>query len=410
MKNTKHASPAVPSAAQIKKFREDPQVAEFRGGITSRSLLEITDPREVRHARILHWLFNPLNEHELGDGAIRALLRAAAKADGDRAGELNRLAKLTWKEAVVCREYRIGNRSCDLVIANPKQRVILAIEFKTGAKLSPKQLADYEKGLKKEFPADTRKGEPWQFVGVLLDSESRNHVEAMEHGWIPLDLSWLVSFLSEHKPDGRLGGSGKQALRDYLTYLERHAREHDQRERLITGIAMRHETVVRWMGRLYDMDWNKCIRSVASDGRRAIDAWYLSDWEHWQEVVDHLPFAPIYAAAHQLGLTVDEGRTTACLYDPRWDAFKKSKDQGSWPVYLLVEPQKNGPAFRVRTIGWLEKMSTKSIKRLADQDHGLTRDGLQKKWTALEKTEDVTAAKLSNELKTQMMSVDERLG
>jgi len=408
MRSTGKAAPKPPSWAEIKKFREDQDVKKFREGIKSRTLLQITDPREVRHARILHWLFNPLNEHELGDGVIRALLRAAAKkASGDqvRAADLTRLANHTWKEAVVIREYPIRNLRCDLVIANPKQQTIVAIEFKAGAKLSKKQLSNYERGLRCEFP----RSEAWTFVGVMLDSERRNHVEAEGDGWIPLDLGWLDSFLGEKKPDGRRGGSGRQAHRDYLEYLRRNDREHDLCEKLITRIAVKHSAVLRWMGRLSSMGWSNCIHTMATAGRREIDACYLSDWEHWQEIIDHLPFAPIYEAAHGLNLSVEVRGNTAYLYHEIWDRQKKSRDGSLWPVYIVVEQVKDDARFKVKTIGRLEIMSSEAIKRLESKGLSLTRSGRPKKWTTLEKPKAIVGNEIKGKLKELIKSTDAKL-
>lgn len=260
---------------------------------------------------------------------------------------------------MVCQEFSIGMRRCDLVVVNPKAKAIIAIELKTGAKLSDQQLPDYKNGLDRDF-----KG--WAVVHVLLDSESRNHAQARKDGWIPLDFEWLRGFLTGLHLDRRRQSAGLQALRSYASYLVR--RDHEAGEQAIR-IAHAHPAVLRWMRRLEDQSWAHAFTHVANDGLLRIDAMYLRDWQRWSEVIGYLWCAPLCAAALDRGLRIEYGRKHLYFNHPRWDSLSNTPGSGLWPFCIQVRPGADADDIEVLSYARPSQFQTKAARRFVEALH-----------------------------------------
>ncbi|MBZ5201567.1 PD-(D/E)XK nuclease family protein [Planomicrobium chinense] len=114
------------------------------------------DQFEIRHSNILAWLLDPKETHQLGGFFLKKLLtRLVTRVENEGKGAgIDFLSFLhsSFHDAEVAREVKTHtNRSIDLLVHVPSQKLVLVIENKFHAGESDGQLADYLEFAKLRF-------------------------------------------------------------------------------------------------------------------------------------------------------------------------------------------------------------------------------------------------------------------
>lgn len=109
-------------------------------------VLKITN-MEIRHSNILAWLFDPNENHGLGDSFIQSFMtKVVSKCDHNRYNSFDLLLQDFYSYQIY-REYH----HMDLVLLSREEKTVCIIENKIWAGESPTQLNEYREKAKKEY-------------------------------------------------------------------------------------------------------------------------------------------------------------------------------------------------------------------------------------------------------------------
>lgn len=110
-------------------------------------ILNITD-KEAAHSDMLAWLFNPYENHDCNDIAIKGLLMHLSEKDA----EYINLLLQDYSDLEVYREYTIDNgRRIDILMESRNNKVIFVIENKIWSGEGDNQLEDYKKYIDEKY-------------------------------------------------------------------------------------------------------------------------------------------------------------------------------------------------------------------------------------------------------------------
>lgn len=194
----------------------DPDWAEMvaRVGCVT-DVLELISLRETQHSDILAWLFDARQGHGQGDSIFRDFLLAVhASGSRDQAGDRIRGKNLTrdfiakwtpsriltsdFSSAVFHREHGLNAKGhstksrLDLLIVDPNNEFIIAIENKAGTRLVKEQLRRYANELQKSaLRREPLKNYSIAFVALDREYDDGPETQAPDGRWALLSYSWL---------------------------------------------------------------------------------------------------------------------------------------------------------------------------------------------------------------------------
>ena len=159
-------------AVQIDNFFADRKVQRLLNLARETRPLRVCFPREIPISRFLAWIFDPWQGHGLQDTPLRRLLAAAGRNADDALLELKVrrhlgsafLATYSFMGCIVQKEVHLGATGgrLDVLVLEPKTKLLIAIENKFGAREGPNQLTKYADALRRTYP-------DWTRVLVFLD-------------------------------------------------------------------------------------------------------------------------------------------------------------------------------------------------------------------------------------------------
>lgn len=110
-------------------------------------ILNMAD-KETVHSDMLAWLFNPYENHNLNDKAIKVLLMQLSEKDA----EYINLLLQEYSDLEVYREYTTNNgRRIDILLESRNNKVIFIIENKIWSGEGDNQLEDYKKFIDEKY-------------------------------------------------------------------------------------------------------------------------------------------------------------------------------------------------------------------------------------------------------------------
>ncbi len=123
------------------------KLSEIKDEVNIFKILNMAD-KEAIHSNILAWLFNPYENHNLNDKAIKVLLMQLS----EKGTEYINLLLLNYSDLEVYREYTIDNgRRIDILMESKKNKVIFIIENKIWSGEGDNQLEDYKKYIDEKY-------------------------------------------------------------------------------------------------------------------------------------------------------------------------------------------------------------------------------------------------------------------
>lgn len=230
----------------------DAEVQRLMSASARRQALAICTPREINVSRLLGWLLDPTEGHGLGDRALRALLTVAGQKEavaGLDAKSQDFLAahhihSLAFSPLIVETELKANlaesNRSVDVAIIDPLNKLCIAIENKFGAREGPMQLKQYEKDLAKRFKGYTR-------ILIFLD---RLEAEPGSKAWLPVGYGWLSGFLLGEEDNASLSSDIRRTLREFREAVQDEDDESastSSLDKMIASVALRHQLSIQKM-------------------------------------------------------------------------------------------------------------------------------------------------------------------
>lgn len=182
---------------------------------------------ERNFQNMLFWLLNPREGHQLGDFFIRELLAGLPLFADENQASLTRwvkqdtwlsdsaLADMDMRQVCVASEAGL----IDLVLVDPVNHWLIAIERKDQHVLTQGQLQKHMSWIKDNYPQH-------YWLGVVSDSRAgtRQH-EHIDSNWLHIDDQWLVNALEKALP--RAEHHVAPQLRDIASRLTQGAWKQD---------------------------------------------------------------------------------------------------------------------------------------------------------------------------------------
>lgn len=232
-------------------------------------VFDIISIHETQHSDMLAWLFDSRQGHGQSDAIFRDFLLSihasgSRESPGDRITGKGltrdfivgwtpaRVMTTSFSSAMFFREYRLpgadGGRECqlDLLVIDPDNKFIIAIENKAGARFTSNQLGRYVAALQK-----WRQGRAafscFQMAFVALD---RNHdddpdVDECDGRWALLSYSWLERAARRAELAEQRGNRDASIVLSYCRkQLEAEGPGSREISRLARSLAIRHTVAV----------------------------------------------------------------------------------------------------------------------------------------------------------------------
>ena len=167
-----------------------------------RHWLDYQNLHEHNFRNMLAWLLNPREGHGLGDLFIRALLNGLKSYSQENAQRLerwaaqdswlpeSRLAGMDLSHACVAIEVGDLQGRVDLMLVDPHNRLVIAIERKDGHHLTQGQLARYTDWIESHY------GQHYHWLGIVSDSYQREHLHS-DRNWLQINDDWLIAALTQ---------------------------------------------------------------------------------------------------------------------------------------------------------------------------------------------------------------------
>lgn len=262
------------SIAQLDHSKEFAQLHQKFHQFNPLKVLRV-DQFEIRHSNVLAWLLDPNENHQLGNFFVKKLLsRLVTRLENEeKTGQIDFLTYMygSFSDVEVFREVRtLTNRSIDLVVVVPSQKLVLVIENKFHSLESLGQLDDYLTYAKNMY-------QDFKVIPIFLTL--RNDAPTHSEYWV-LDYNDILDIILLHIDLNREVISDN--IYDFLMYYT----------------AILQEQLVQ------DDEAIELALEVYQSNKPAIDLLYLSQHDDYRK---QPRYRDLYHAVDQLTVLQQEG-------------------------------------------------------------------------------------------------------
>ena len=255
---------------------------------------------EERHSRILGWLFDPTQNHGLGEAFLTRFL-AATTAEASKRGIASAAAPTAgWETTGVQLEWfhQVDGEwgYLDILIVNRQERFLCAIENKIWSAERSDQLTRYRKALEAAYPDYSRHL-------VFLSPRGAAPYSAEERKfWTPVSYTVVLSALDQTIESETMPLDVSAFLRQYATTLRRHIVPDNS-------------------------EINRLARKIYLEHREAIDLIY----QHKPNFVDDAKLVLREAIRHQTNWSLDQEYPLFLQFRPReWADYQSMATGTGW--------------------------------------------------------------------------------
>lgn len=197
-------------------------------------MLKITN-LEIRHSNILAWLFDPNENHGLGDSFIQSFItKVIQKSDPKKYNGLEILLQDFYSYQV----YRESN-NMDIVLLSYEEKTAIIIENKIWSGESTHQLNKYLEKSKEEYR---------EFTNILYVFLTPDGIESSDpENWIIFSYSEIISSLESARKNHILRNEVTLVIDNYIEIVRKNImREKDEElSRVCNEIYNKHKTALR---------------------------------------------------------------------------------------------------------------------------------------------------------------------
>ncbi len=354
-------------ASDLYSFLSDPELVELIEQVKiSDDILDVINLNENQHSDMLAWCLSPNEGHAQADAVIKDFLIAAyAARDGATYDNKRFFAKWTpgrirtssFGAAFVAREFAVKvedgarNGRLDLFLVDPQNRIIVAIENKTGAKLNEAQLSKYHAAVKAQItrlPVFSDYDFSFVVLDRYLDKYDDEYRWRMGTKWVLLDYSWLRDSAKRARLQVARNNQAAQLL---VAYCQQQTDWESPVEQRLSGLAvelsMRHEPVVKALRELRRQKFTDWIPSKLQGQCGEL---ILFKNQHRQLCTHLLSAQGIAAVLFQIrqGLSnlkleyFETGRSWLQFASPEIEQLAYQGDEGvMWPILVNVYREVN---------------------------------------------------------------------
>ena len=336
-------------------FVADPRLRKALEEIKrSNDIFNIIQPNENQHSEILKWLFDPREGHGQGDAILKDFLTAAhgnayenvlCNREFFAVWTPGRIARTGFHSMIAIREYVLPNKSrLDLLMIDPVNQLLVAVENKHGSKLGPHQLETYYQevaGLRAR-PAF----KDYRTAHIVLDRnyggarEEDENRSAPRNRWAFLDYQWLEAGADRAELQLKRGNQSAALVIAYCQkqtdYVPPEQKELDD---VLADVAMEYREVIEGLESALTLD-------VAELTPKALDGDLGEKWifaNHYPKLIERLGSkAKLSFIERRIKdnlpnrkLLTDYGKRHFWLFDEAWNPLFDT-DAASWPVCVVA--------------------------------------------------------------------------
>ncbi len=159
---------------------------------------------EIRHSNILAWLFNPNENHGLGDSFIKSFITKVVSNSVNNKYDTLKILLQDFYSYQVFRELN----HIDIILQSIEEKTVVIIENKIWSKESPKQLKNYYKKVKTEYDDD------YKILYVFL---TPNGIESSDPDiWTKFSYKEIVKSLEESIKGKKLRDEVLLLIKNYI--------------------------------------------------------------------------------------------------------------------------------------------------------------------------------------------------
>lgn len=165
--------------------------------------------KEAVHSDMLAWLFNPYENHNLNDKAVKGLLMQLSEKDA----EYINLLLQDYSDLEVYREYTIDNcRRIDILMESRNNKVIIIIENKIWSGEGDNQLEDYKKYIDEKYIDYSR-----IFLYLTPEKERKEKYKGYTH----ITYNTIYKILNNLLQDNQIKLEIRTVLKQYKEIIRR---------------------------------------------------------------------------------------------------------------------------------------------------------------------------------------------
>ena len=165
--------------------------------------------KEAVHSDMLAWLFNPYENHNLNDKAVKGLLMQLSEKDA----EYINLLLHEYSDLEVYREYTTNNgRRIDILLESRNNKVIFIIENKIWSGEGDNQLEDYKKFIDEKYNDYNR-----IFLYLTPEKERKEQYQGYTH----ITYNTIYKILNNLLQDNQIKLEIRTVLKQYKEIIRR---------------------------------------------------------------------------------------------------------------------------------------------------------------------------------------------
>ncbi len=184
------------------------KLSEIKDEVNIFKIINMVD-KETVHSDMLAWLFNPYENHNLNDKAVKGLLMQLSEKDA----EYINLLLQDYSDLEVYREYTIDNgRRIDILLESRNNKVIIIIENKIRSGEGDNQLEDYKKYIDEKYNDYNR-----IFLYLTPEKERKEKYK----GYIHITYNTIYKILNNILYDNQIRLEIRAVLKQYKEMIRR---------------------------------------------------------------------------------------------------------------------------------------------------------------------------------------------
>lgn len=184
------------------------KLSEIKDEVNIFKIINMVD-KEAVHSDMLAWLFNPYENHDFNDKAVKGLLMQLSENDA----EYINLLLQDYSDLEVYREYTIDNgRRIDILLESRNNKVIIIIENKIRSGEGDNQLEDYKKYIDEKYNDYNR-----IFLYLTPEKERKEKYK----GYIHITYNTIYKILNNILYDNQIRLEIRAVLKQYKEMIRR---------------------------------------------------------------------------------------------------------------------------------------------------------------------------------------------
>lgn len=184
------------------------KLSEIKDEVNIFKIINMVD-KEAVHSDMLAWLFNPYENHNLNDKAVKGLLMQLSEKDA----EYINLLLQEYSDLEVYREYTTNNgRRIDILLESRNNKVIFIIENKIWSGEGDNQLEDYKKFIDEKYNDYNR-----IFLYLTPEKERKEQYKGYTH----ITYNTIYKILNNLLQDNQIKLEIRTVLKQYKEIIRR---------------------------------------------------------------------------------------------------------------------------------------------------------------------------------------------